>query len=209
MVPKSITALLSVVATLLFASGCVVGMPYINLPWYLQDVVATTLIGREAYVEIRSIGPNAEIPLRERTEPTANWIMPSPSKGNTIKKTGCDDFTIRTFADWQSAIAQDTLSVDQWREVFHGASVLVDYSVGFRGLRRVQLAAAVLSPGIPKSAFVSDGTGGLQPEYFDAAATFKGAGFDNMREALLPLDMSLRRNETCVGYELYIWEFRK
>lgn len=202
--------LLSMVATLLFTSGCVAGEPYFNLRWFLQDVVATTLIGREAYEELRSLGPfEAEMLIRERTEQTATWVMRRPNSEHAVEDTSCDAFTVRTFTDWQSDMAQDLDNVPQWREAFHGASVLVDFRSGYRGVKHVHLAAAVPSPGIPKSAFVSDGSGGLKFEFFDAAGTYTGAGFDNMREAMLPLNMSLTRNETCEGYEFYLWEFQR
>lgn len=197
-------------AALVFASGCVVGMPYINLPWFLREVVASTVIGKEAYVELRSLGPSeAEMFIRDRTEPEALWIMRRPNTPQAVNDIRCDAFVVRTYADWQSDNAKDWFSVPQWREAFHGVSTVADVRFGFRRVRYVNLFAAVLSPGIPESAFATDGSGGLSETFFEIARSYVGAGFDRMYEVMSPFKMTLTHNETCNGFELYSWEFRK
>lgn len=202
--------LLLVIFTLSSTFGCAAGAPYFNLPWFLKDVVAATQLGKERYEQARNLGPfEAEMFLRNRAEPTTAWIMRSQRDGRTVQDIDCNAFILRDFADWQSDVFQDTSSVPQWREAYHGVSVFADYRVGLRGLTHVSLAAAVVSPGIPEHAFSLDSSGAISAEFFEIAATFRSAGFDRMREAVAPLEMSLVRQETCDGFELYIWDFRR
>ena len=204
------TALLSVVFFLCFAASLSAGAPYFNLPWFLQDVVAATQIERDRYVEFRNLDPfEAEMLLRNRAEPTTAWVMRSQSVGRNVQDTGCSAFILRTFADWQSDLSQDSSSVPQWREAYHGVSAFADYRSGLRGLTDISLAAAVVSPGIPEHAFSHDSNGAISTRFFEIAATFKGAGFGLMYEAVAPLEMRLVRQETCDGFELYIWHFRR
>lgn len=203
-------ALLSVVFLLSFTSALAAGAPYFNLRWFLQDVVAATLIGPKRYEEARNLGAFEEEQFqRNRAEPTTAWIMRSQGAGRIIQDIGCNAFILRTFADWQSDLSQDVSSVPQWREAYHGVSVIADYRSGFRGLTHVSMAAAVASPGIPKHAFSRVSTGAIATEFFEIAATFRGAGFDRMHKAVAQLEMSLVRQETCDGFELYIWDFRR
>lgn len=202
--------MLVVVFLLSCTSALSAGAPYFNLSWFLQDVVAATVVGTKRYEEARNLGAFEEEKfLRNRAEPTTAWIMPSLGARRIVQNIGCSAFILRTFADWQSDLSQDISSVPQWREAYHGVSVIADYRSGFRGLMHVSMAAAVASPGIPKYAFSRASSGAIAAEFFEIAATFRGAGFDRMHEAVAPLDMSLVRQETCDGFELYIWEFRR
>lgn len=202
--------LLLVIFILSCTLGSAAGAPYFNLPWFLQDVVAATLLGRERYEKARNLGPlEEEMFLRNRAAPTSAWIMRSQSVVGTVQDIDCNAFILRDFADWQSDVSQDSSSVPQWREAYHGVSVFADYRSDLRGLTHVSLAAAVVSPGIPEHAFSLDSSGAISADFFEIAATFRSAGFDRMHEAVAPLEMSLVRQETCDDFELYIWDFRR
>ena len=206
---KSKAAFLLICALPLASSGWAgAGAPFFNLPWFLQDVVAATQIETTAYEELRTMGEfEAEMHLRDQAEPTSAWITRTAETAGDVTDLDCTAFILRNYSDWQNDNAQDTGSVPQWREAFHGVAVFADYFSGFGGLRQVNLAAAVVSPGIPEQAFIDDRPGAISPEFLDAAAIRTGANFHRMGEAVSSLEMRLLRHETCDGFELYIWDF--
>lgn len=189
-------------------SGWAGGAPFFNLPWFLKDVVAVTQIGKTNFEEVRTMGPlEAEMHLRDRADPTSAWIMSSTEAGGAVTDLDCTAFILRDFSDWKRYNSQDVGSVPQWREVFHGVEVFADYISDFRGLKQVNLAAAVVSPGIPERAFEYAHPGAISPEFFDIAAQRRGTGFDRMHEGISSLEMRLLSHERCDGFELYIWDF--
>ena len=204
------SSLLSVFFILFGSSGFAGGAPYFNLLWFLQDVVVATQIGKERYEWARNLGAREEeMSLRDLAEPTTPWIMRSQGAGRIVGDIDCSAFILRTFAEWQSDTSIDVKSVPQWREAYHGVSVVAEYRSGRRGLTHVRMAAAVVSPGIPEHAFLPGSSGAISTEFFEIAATFRSAGFHRMHEAVSPLEMTLVRQETCRGFDLYTWEFQR
>lgn len=205
---KSKAAFLVICVLQLGNAGWAGGAPFFNLPLFLQDVVAVTQIGKSNYEEVRTTGSfEAEMYLRDRAESTSSWIMRSSDIGGAVTDLDCPAFILRDFSDWQYENSQDAGSVPQWREVFHGVAVFADYFSDGRGLKQVDLAAAVVSPGIPERAFSDSDPGAISSDFFDIAAIRTRAGFDRMYEGISSLQMRLLSHETCNGFELYIWDF--
>ncbi len=151
----------------------------------------------------------AEVLLRDRAEPTSAWIMRSTDVGGDVIDLDCTAFILRDFSDWQNENSQDVGSVPQWREAFHGVAVFAEHFSGFSGLRQVNLAAAVVSPGISEYAFTDGHTGAISRDFFDIAAIRRSAGFDRMHEGISLLEMRLLSHDSCDGFELYIWDFQR
>ena len=183
--------------------------PFINLSWYLQDTVVATTLSHDEYLNWRSADIiEIESDLRQIANPETIWIERLPTD-NDISDVICDDFAIRTFANWQS---RDFMTIPQWREAWHGVAAFADHSVNFFSplkVKRVTLSAAVRSPGIPSGAFVEDGSGALKAKFFDTASHFIGAGFKGTRKLIAPLSMRLLNHQSCKGFELYTWSFRR
>jgi|GEM_PF-4795727 len=196
-------------ALLLCASPAQGADPLFNLGWYLQDVVAATTMTRADYLRWRMADPfDSEMDLRKVARRDTVWIdrlaLYSDASG-----ASCEDFRKRTFAQWQN---REGPSVRQWREAWYGVSSHVDYHTAlFNGskVKRLELAAAVKAPGIPVTAFLDDGSGALKEEFFETSAEFKDAGFDRMRDAVIPLEMLMENRQSCDGFELHVWTFAR
>ncbi len=145
-------ALMSIAALLLSPSPLTAGAPLFNLHWYLQDVIAASSVGTETYLELRSLGPfEAELLIRERSNPTTQWTMPRPGFDRDIEDAQCEDFALSSYSEWRHKNSDRVDSVPQWREAFHGVSTLAGFDKIFSALNRQQSQLQCDIPASPKA----------------------------------------------------------
>ena len=154
------------------------GDPWFNLSWYLQELVASATMGHDVHAEWRREDPFAtEMRLRAGTRDDAVWIERTPYREHSADAR-CEDFTVLTFANWKHGLAEDTDSVPQWREVWHGVWADAKFSAASGQIHDIGgLVAAVRSPAIPPDAFVAGPGGALAQAVFKASQALYRCGF--------------------------------
>lgn len=190
------------------ASELYAGDPLFNLPWFLQDAVVATTITEEEHRTWRTSGTfEVEMELRQQADADAVWVEPLPTKSE-LSQTSCEDFRLSRYSDWVRRNTEETSSVPQWREAWHGVAVRVRADrqlLSLSRVRRIELVAAVRNPGVPEAALDPSREGAIQEKFFEVASVYRAAGFDRMVKIVQPMKMTLTNQKTCDGFVIYHW----